>query len=74
MISVSPVGDAGTAALCQLKGVLQLLNGIGVPATTGPVLPSQLKRRYKLQKEVLRREASLTLQIKRDLSPLIEAG
>ena len=43
--SVSPVGDAGAAALCQLEGVLQLLNGIGVPATTGPVLASQLKKR-----------------------------
>ena len=45
MISVSPVGDAGAAALCQLEGVLQLLNSIGVPATTGPVLASQLEER-----------------------------
>ena len=45
MTSVSPVGDAGAAALCQLEGVLQLLNSIGVPATTGPVLPSQLEER-----------------------------
>ena len=38
MISVSPVGDAGAAALCQFEGVLQLLNGISVLATTSPVL------------------------------------
>ena len=50
MISVSPVGDAGAAALCQLEGVLQLLNGIGVPATTSPVLPSQLEERQITKK------------------------
>ena len=49
---VSPVGDAGAAALCQLEGVLQLLNGIGVPATTGPVLASQLEKR-RVRKRVL---------------------
>ena len=48
---VSPVGDAGATALCQLEGVLQLLNGIGVPATTGPVLPSQLEE-IRVIKEV----------------------
>ena len=52
MISVSPVGDAGAAALCQLEGVLQLLNSIRVPATTSPVLASQLEE-IRVTKRVL---------------------
>ena len=56
---VSPVGDAGAAALGQLEGVLQLLNGIGVPATTGPVLPSQLKKRRVIKRVLAERERHL---------------
>ena len=59
MTSVSPVGDAGAAALCQLEGVLQLLNGIGVPATTGPVLPSQLEERRVIVRVLAERERHL---------------
>ena len=59
MTSVSPVGDAGAAALCQLEGVLQLLNGIRVPATTGPVLPSQLKKRRVIKRVLAERERQL---------------
>ena len=40
---IIPVGDAWTAALCQLKSIFQLFNCISVTATTGAVLASQLE-------------------------------
>ena len=39
---ISPVGDAWTAAFCQLKSIFQLFNCIGVTTPTSAVLASQL--------------------------------
>ena len=73
LTSVSPVGDAGAAALCQLEGVFQLLNGIGVPPTTGPVLASQLKKRKVVKRVLAERERHL-LHHKLNICPITSWG